>query len=88
MSIQEVYGVTLARNLIARGSPSEAGDVAGVGVRYKWTVDTEDVSTTVESLTLFYFGSVVDGHFELTPDGLIVAEEVFHNPDTLSKLTP
>jgi ketosteroid isomerase-like protein len=88
MSIQEAYGVTLARSLIARGSPSEAGEVAGVGVRYQWTVDTEDGSTTVESLSLLYFGSVVDGFFEPDPDGLIVTEEVFHNPGTLSNLTP
>jgi len=88
MSIQEVYGVTLASSLTPLGSRSLEGDIVGVGIRYQWTVDAGGTATTVDSLALSYFGRVVDGKFETDMQHLIVREEVFHNPQNLSELTP
>jgi ketosteroid isomerase-like protein len=88
MRIQEVFGVTLDSLLIPLGSPSKRGDIAGVGIRYQWTIDGGGNPTTVDSLALVYLGSVLGGFFESDPQNLIVREEIFHNPDTLASLTP
>jgi ketosteroid isomerase-like protein len=86
MSIDEVFGITLGSSLTPLGSQS--GAIVGVGIRYQWAVDTTTGTATVDSLTLAYFGGIVDYKFATDPQNLIVREEVFHNPDTLATLTP
>lgn len=87
MNVEGVYGVSLARPLIGHETNSNRGDITGVGVHFKWTAD-EGTTGTVESLALLYFGSVENGSYEADPQNLIVREEVFHIPDTLTDLTP
>ena len=86
MTIEEIYGVTVHGSLIPSGSPSNHGDVAGVGIRYQWTPDVGGTSTTMDSLVLFHFGRIEAGKFVSDHTNLIVREEVFHNPDSLMEL--
>lgn len=87
MTVEGVYGVALNHPLIGPGSSSSPGDITGVGVRFMWNGAGE--ATTVESLALVYFGSVEDGYYQAdNPGNLILREEVFHNPDTLTDLIP
>jgi hypothetical protein len=81
----KLYGTLLANRLIPPGSGAAAGDITGVGVQFTWSAGDE--ATEVETLVLLYFGAIEDGSYKPHPENLIVREEVFHNPNTLTGLT-
>jgi hypothetical protein len=82
----KLYGTLLANNLIPPGSEAEHGDITGVGVQFGWSAGGK--GTEVETLVLLYFGVSEDGAYNAHSGKLIVREEVFHNPNTLTNLTP
>lgn len=61
----------------------ESGQIIGVAIRYRWTVDVDGEPTTVESMTALRMGTADAHSFERQPDGLITHEEVFHLPASL-----
>ena len=81
----KLHGTLLANNLISPGFEAERGDITGVGIQFGWSAGGKD--TEVETLVLLYFGVSEDGSYKAHPGNLIVREEVFHNPDTLTDLT-
>jgi hypothetical protein len=82
----KLYGTLLANSLIRPGSGAESGDITGVGVQFSWSAGDE--AGEVETLVLLYFGEIEDGSYEAHSGNLIVREEVFHNPKTLTGLAP
>jgi hypothetical protein len=81
----ELYGTLLNDPLIRPDSGAKAGDITGVAVQFTWPAGDE--TTDVETLVHLYLGAIEDGTYVPHPEGLIVREEVFHNPNTLVALT-
>jgi ketosteroid isomerase-like protein len=83
-SQDKLYGTLLSWGFMPPDSAAAAGDVTGVAFPFTWSAGEE--ATEVETLVLLYLGSIEAGTFEPHSENLIVKEEIFHNPDTLSGL--
>jgi len=88
ISIQDVYAWAIGRALVDPTSDTWEGDLVGVGFIYQWPLELDGKSVTIESLALCEFGTMEGQYFTAEPNQLIVKEMIFHNPDTLTQLTP
>jgi ketosteroid isomerase-like protein len=87
MTVDTAYIMTVDGSLVTGDSPAAAGDIAGVGIHHTWNAESADGPAQVESLTLLRFGEVIDGKYQPHPEALVVSEELFHTPSTVSTFT-
>lgn len=64
----------------------DKGIIIAIGIHYRWTTMIDRVSIPLDGLTVFELGVKNKGSFDIDPDGLIVRERFFYNPDSLLAL--
>jgi len=82
VEVVDLYVQTNGSNRPTATRP-ENGTIIAVGIHYCWTAVIDGVSRSLEGLTTFELGTRQLQSFDFDPNGLIVLDEFFYDPDSL-----